>query len=205
MSGSVKWCMAVACVLALAGADPGPANAQATPKRGGTALVGVSVVGATLNTQLTSAVTPLIIADLWAVAKLGVGATLGLLAVVSLPRAFVFRAEWEDPHPIPWVRVRLSAALGQALYPHPQWDADLPHAGGGCRGRCPRPGGAALDDDGRVWRQAGHAGPGQGGEDIVLVCGQVDGLQRRRCSSVAGDRNAVDAGSGHTDHDSRRR
>jgi hypothetical protein len=64
-----------------------------------------------------------IVADLWAVAKLGIGATLGLLAVVSLPRAFVFRADWEDPHPIPWVRVRLSAALGRALYPHPQWDA----------------------------------------------------------------------------------
>jgi hypothetical protein len=64
-----------------------------------------------------------IVADLWAVARLGVGATLGLLAVVSLPRAFVFRADWEDPHPIPWVRVRLSAALGQALYPHPQWEA----------------------------------------------------------------------------------
>ena len=44
----------------------GVANAQATPKRGGTAVIGVSVAGATLNTQLTSAVTPLIIADLWA-------------------------------------------------------------------------------------------------------------------------------------------
>ena len=46
--------------------DAGVANAQATPKRGGTAVIGVSVAGATLNTQLTSAVTPLIIADLWA-------------------------------------------------------------------------------------------------------------------------------------------
>ena len=43
-----------------------PADAQGTPKRGGTAVVGVSVAGATLNTQLTSAVTPLILADLWA-------------------------------------------------------------------------------------------------------------------------------------------
>lgn len=66
MSGIVKWCVAAACVLALGGADPGRANAQATPKRGGTAIVGVSVAGASLNTQLTSAVTPLIIADLWA-------------------------------------------------------------------------------------------------------------------------------------------
>jgi peptide/nickel transport system substrate-binding protein len=44
----------------------GVAHAQGTPKRGGTAIVGVSVAFATLNTQLTSAVTPLIIADLWA-------------------------------------------------------------------------------------------------------------------------------------------
>ena len=29
-------------------------------------MIGVSIAGATLNTQLTSAVTPLIIADLWA-------------------------------------------------------------------------------------------------------------------------------------------
>src|SRR6185436_5732041 len=50
----LKWCVAAACALALGGADPGPAWAQATPKRGGTAMVGVSVAGATLNTQLTS-------------------------------------------------------------------------------------------------------------------------------------------------------
>jgi len=42
MSGIVKWCVAAACGLAFAGADPGRANAQA-PKRGGTAIVGVSV------------------------------------------------------------------------------------------------------------------------------------------------------------------
>lgn len=62
-----------------------------------------------------------IIADFWAVAKLGVSATLGLIGVVSLPRAFVFRVELNDPHPFPWIRVLASAALGQALYPHPQW------------------------------------------------------------------------------------
>jgi peptide/nickel transport system substrate-binding protein len=38
----------------------------AAPKRGGTGVVTVSAAGAVLNTQLTSAVTPLIIADLWA-------------------------------------------------------------------------------------------------------------------------------------------
>ncbi|MCY1073809.1 hypothetical protein [Archangium lansingense] len=62
-----------------------------------------------------------IIADLWSVARVGVTSTLGLLAVVSLPRAFVFRPNFDDPHPSPWVRVKLSCALGDALYPHPQW------------------------------------------------------------------------------------
>ena len=64
-----------------------------------------------------------ILADLWAIATLGLSATVGLLAVVSLPRYFVFRPSGEDPHPIPYVRVLLSCALGQALYPHPQWAA----------------------------------------------------------------------------------
>jgi hypothetical protein len=63
-----------------------------------------------------------IVADFWSVARVGVAATLGLLAVVSLPRAFVFRVSMDDPHPFPWIRVLLSCALGQALYPHPQWD-----------------------------------------------------------------------------------
>lgn len=62
-----------------------------------------------------------IVADFWAMAKVGVSATTGLIAVVSLPRAFVFRINLEDPHPFPWIRVRLSAAMGRALFPHPQW------------------------------------------------------------------------------------
>jgi len=62
-----------------------------------------------------------IVADLWAVAKLGVTATTGLMSVVSLPAAFVFRIVPEDPHPTPYVRVKLSAAMGRALYPHEQW------------------------------------------------------------------------------------
>jgi hypothetical protein len=45
-----------------------------------------------------------------------------LLAVVALPRYFVFRLSLDDPHPVPWLRVKLSCALGRALYPHPQWD-----------------------------------------------------------------------------------
>jgi len=62
-----------------------------------------------------------ILADFWSVARVGVASTLGLMGVVSLPRAFVFRMSLDDPHPIPWIRVKLSCAIGQALYPHPQW------------------------------------------------------------------------------------
>lgn len=62
-----------------------------------------------------------IVADLWSVATLGVGSTLGLIGVVSLPRWFVFRPSGEDPHPVPWIRVLLSCAMGNALYPDPQW------------------------------------------------------------------------------------
>ena len=64
-----------------------------------------------------------IIADFWAVARLGVTATVGLMSVVSLPRTFMFRINLEDPHPAPWIRVKLSCAMGAMLYPHPQWKA----------------------------------------------------------------------------------
>ncbi|MCE7010831.1 hypothetical protein LWC34_49720 [Kibdelosporangium philippinense] len=62
-----------------------------------------------------------IIADFWSVAKLGIGSTLGLIGVVSLPRPFVFRFTLDDPHPFPWIRVLVSAAIGDRLYPDPQW------------------------------------------------------------------------------------
>jgi hypothetical protein len=62
-----------------------------------------------------------IVADFWSVAKLGIGSTLGLMGVVSLPRPFVFRFTLDDPHPFPWIRVVLSAAIGARLYPDPQW------------------------------------------------------------------------------------
>jgi hypothetical protein len=62
-----------------------------------------------------------IVADFWSLARVGVVATLGLMGVVSLPRVFVFRLDTEDPHPMPWIRVQLSCAMGQVLYPHPQW------------------------------------------------------------------------------------
>lgn len=62
-----------------------------------------------------------IVADFWSVGKIGVGSTIGLLGVVSLPNWYVFRLNRDDPHPIPWIRVKLSCAIGDALYPHPQW------------------------------------------------------------------------------------
>ena len=66
MTMTLRPLAAFACMAALVLGGVGSAQAQGTPKRGGTAVIGVSVAGATLNTQLTSAVTPLIIADLWA-------------------------------------------------------------------------------------------------------------------------------------------
>jgi len=62
-----------------------------------------------------------IVADFWSVARIGIGSTLGLMGVVSLPRPFVFRMAVDDPHPIPWFRVKLSCAMGNSMYPHPQW------------------------------------------------------------------------------------
>jgi hypothetical protein len=64
-----------------------------------------------------------IAADWWSVAKLGAGSTLGLLGVVSLPRRHVFTVHPSDPHPFPWIRVKVSAAIGARLYPHRQWAA----------------------------------------------------------------------------------
>lgn len=62
-----------------------------------------------------------IVADFWAIARVGVASTLGLIAVLSLPRQMVMRLSGNDPHPVPWLRVKLSCAIGNALYPHPQW------------------------------------------------------------------------------------
>ncbi|HSY25299.1 MAG TPA: hypothetical protein VK841_24405 [Polyangiaceae bacterium] len=62
-----------------------------------------------------------IVADFWSVATLGIGASLGLMSVVSLPRYFVFRTVPDDPHPTPWIRMKLSCAMGRALFPDPQW------------------------------------------------------------------------------------
>jgi hypothetical protein len=62
-----------------------------------------------------------ILADFWAIACLGVSATVGLLAVVTLPQAFVFRMNDDDVHPSPYIRTLLSAALGERVFPDPQW------------------------------------------------------------------------------------
>jgi len=64
-----------------------------------------------------------IVADLWSVAVVGISSSVGLMGVVSLPRSFVFRVALNDPHPIPWIRVKLSCAIGEALYPDPQWNS----------------------------------------------------------------------------------
>ncbi len=63
-----------------------------------------------------------IVADFWSIGRVGIASTFGLMAVVSLPRAFVFRLNADDPHPMPWIRVKLSAAIGQKLYPQPAWE-----------------------------------------------------------------------------------
>ena len=63
-----------------------------------------------------------ILSDLWGVARVGIAATTGLIGVVSLPRVFVTRVTLGDPHPSPWIRVKISAAFGKALFPDPQWD-----------------------------------------------------------------------------------
>jgi hypothetical protein len=62
-----------------------------------------------------------IVADFWSISRIGIGSTLGLVGLVSLPRGFVFRPADDDPHPMPWVRVLLSCAIGDRLYPDPQW------------------------------------------------------------------------------------
>uniref|UniRef100_UPI0004677ECF hypothetical protein n=1 Tax=Streptomyces exfoliatus TaxID=1905 RepID=UPI0004677ECF len=64
---------------------------------------------------------PEIVADVWAIGKLGVTATMGLIGVISLPRRFVFRVDPFDTHPFPWIRVHLGVAIGELLHPDPQW------------------------------------------------------------------------------------
>jgi hypothetical protein len=62
-----------------------------------------------------------IVADFWAIAQLGVTATLGLMGVMTLPSYFQFRLDLEDPHPAPYVRVMLNCCIGAILFPDAQW------------------------------------------------------------------------------------
>lgn len=62
-----------------------------------------------------------IVADLWSVSRVGFASSLGLIHVVSLPRPFVFRANLDDPHPTPWLRVLISLEMGRQLYPDSEW------------------------------------------------------------------------------------
>lgn len=62
-----------------------------------------------------------ILSDFWSVSFLGISATTGLMSVVSLPKYFVFRAVDNDPHPFPWIRVKISLAFGKQVYPEDQW------------------------------------------------------------------------------------
>lgn len=62
-----------------------------------------------------------ILSDFWSVSMIGIGSTTGLMNVVSVPSYFVFRLNEDDPHPPPWIRVRLSIAFGAFLYPDQQW------------------------------------------------------------------------------------
>ena len=77
----------------------------------------------TLPWQLLSRWLNEILSDCWAVGHLGITATYGLLSVVSLPSYFVFRIGTDGPHPFPWIRVKISLALGAELFPDPQWAA----------------------------------------------------------------------------------
>lgn len=64
-----------------------------------------------------------IIADTWALGLLGISASMGVMSVLCLPRAFIFRFNMDDPHPFPWIRLKLSIAMGNHLFPDPQWEA----------------------------------------------------------------------------------
>jgi hypothetical protein len=64
-----------------------------------------------------------ILSDVWALSRLGVAATLGLMSVLSLPNSMVYRPHENQPHPIPWIRMMLSFEVGEQLFPDPQWQA----------------------------------------------------------------------------------
>lgn len=61
------------------------------------------------------------LADLWACAKLGATGTLGLFAVMGRSSRLTFQDDPNDPHPMPWIRAKLSIAFGARAMPHPIW------------------------------------------------------------------------------------
>ena len=65
---------------------------------------------------------PEIVSDFWSVGRLGIAASLGVMTVVSLPPRYVIRIDPNGTHPVPWIRVKLSAAMGNELYPDLQWE-----------------------------------------------------------------------------------
>jgi len=55
-----------------------------------------------------------IVSDFWSVARVGIASTLGLIGVVSLPRPFIFRLNFDDPHP---TRLPISMTSARACSP----------------------------------------------------------------------------------------
>jgi hypothetical protein len=88
-----------------------------------------------------------ILADLWSVAHVGVSSLLGLMQVVSLPNAFVFRVGLDDPHPVPWIRVLLCAAMG--------WTRRSAGCSPTCRRPCPSSCRCSSRTARKRWRVAG--------------------------------------------------
>lgn len=60
-------------------------------------------------------------ADVWACAKLGITGTLGLFGVLGRAARFTFQESPQGPHPMPWLRGRMSVAFGAAAMPHSLW------------------------------------------------------------------------------------
>lgn len=62
-----------------------------------------------------------VIADVWSCAKLGATGTLGLFGVLGRAPRFTFQESPHGPHPMPWLRGRMSVAFGAAAMPHALW------------------------------------------------------------------------------------
>ena len=132
-----------------------------------------------------------IVADFWSVAKLGIGSTLGLMGVVSLPRAFVFRIDTDDPHPVPWIRMWLSCGIGDRLYPHPQWTSlarlwESFYPREGLERRPPARARRAGRDGTGAGRAAGEPSPGHPGRALAGRGHGREGRQPARLAQLYG-------------------